>query len=74
MCLGVPGTASLEALEVEAGSKPLVIRREELSVRQAIRIMMKLDEDHIKVSWDDSQEMVGLNIEYPFWKNECASG
>ena len=108
MCLGVPGTASLEALEVETGSKvskvakirnrynqvphltkdtngkvtnsqktpqtPLVIRREELSVRQAIRIMMKLDEDHIKVSWDDSQEMVGLNIEYPFWKNECASG
>ena len=74
MCLGVPGTASLKGLEVEAGSKPLVIRREELSVRQAIRIMMKLDEDHIKVSWDDSQEMVGLNIEYPFWKNECASG
>ena len=59
VCLGVPGTASLEALEVEAGIKPLDIRREELSVRQAVRIMMKADEDHIKVSWDDFQERDG---------------
>ena len=41
LILGVPGTAGLEALEVEAGIKPLEIRREELSVRQAIQIMMK---------------------------------
>ena len=34
MCLGVPGTASIEALEVEAGVKPLRVRREELAVRQ----------------------------------------
>ena len=59
MCLGVPGTASLEALEVEAGIKPLDIRREELSVRQAVRIMIKADEDHIKVSWDVFQERDG---------------
>ena len=35
MCLGVPGTAVIEALEVEAGVKPLCIHREELAVRQA---------------------------------------
>ena len=29
MCLGVPGTAGLEALEVEAGVKPLELRKEE---------------------------------------------
>ena len=35
MCLGVPGTAVIEALEVEAGVKPLCIHREELAIRQA---------------------------------------
>ena len=49
MCLGVPG---LEALEVEAGVKPLSFRREELAVRQAARIMMKPDDSCLKVSWD----------------------
>lgn len=52
MCLGVPGTAGLEALEVEAGIKPLCIRREELAVRQAARIIMKPDNACLKVSWD----------------------
>ena len=33
MCLGVPATASLEALQVEAGVLPLDLRREELAVR-----------------------------------------
>ena len=42
MCLGVPGTAGIESLEVEAGVKPLSVRREELVDRQATRIMMKL--------------------------------
>ena len=69
MCLGVPGTASLEALNVEAGIKPLEIRKEELSVRQAVGIMMKADEDHIKVSWDDFQERDGTeNRISPFEK------
>ena len=33
MCLGVPATASLEALQVEAGVLPLDLRKEELAVR-----------------------------------------
>ena len=52
LCLGVPGTAGVEALEVEAGVKPLCIRREELAVRQAARIMMKPDDAYLKVRWD----------------------
>ena len=52
MCLGVPGTAGIVALEVEAGVKPLRVRREELAVRQAARIMMKPDDACLKVSWD----------------------
>ena len=51
-CLGVPGTAGVDALEVEAGIKPLCIRREELAVRQAARTMMKLDNAYLKVRWD----------------------
>ncbi|MEW8548699.1 MAG: reverse transcriptase family protein, partial [Candidatus Thiodiazotropha sp.] len=38
MCLGVPATASLEALEVEAGVLPLDLRREELAVRELGKI------------------------------------
>ena len=41
LCLGVPGTAGLDALEVEAGVKPLELRREELAIRQAAKIMSK---------------------------------
>ena len=52
MCLGVPGTAGIEALQVEAGVKPLEIRREELAIRQAARVMMKDNEECIKKSWD----------------------
>ena len=37
LCLGVPGTAGLIALEVEAGVKPLELRREELAIRQAAK-------------------------------------
>ena len=56
MCLGVPGTAGVEALEVEAGVKPLELRREELAVRQAAKIMTKADETCIKSSWDRFME------------------
>ena len=52
MCLGVPGTAGIEALQVEAEVKPLEIRREELAIRQAARVMMKDNEECIKKSWD----------------------
>ena len=48
LCLGIPGTAGLEALEVEAGVKPLELRREELAVRQAAKIMTKEDDSCIK--------------------------
>ena len=53
ICLRIPGTAGLEALEVEAGVKPLCIRREELAIRQVARIMMKSDDTPIKISWDN---------------------
>ena len=43
MCLGVPATAGLEALEVEAGVLPLDIRREELAVREFGKICAKQD-------------------------------
>lgn len=56
MCLGAPGTAGVEALEVEAGVKPLELRREELAVRQAAKIMMKENDSCIKVSWDRFME------------------
>ena len=52
LCLGIPGTAGLEALEVEAGVKPLELRREELAVRQAAKIMTKKDDSCIKRCWD----------------------
>ena len=52
MCLGIPGTTGLEALEVEAGVKPLELRREELAVSQAAEIMTKEDDSCIKTDWD----------------------
>ena len=56
ICLGVPMRASVAAVEVEAGVKPLELRREELAIRQAGRIMMKGDEECIKVSWDSFKD------------------
>ena len=50
MCLGLPGATGIEALQVEAEVKPLEIRREELAIRQAARVMMKDNEECIKVS------------------------
>ena len=52
ICLGVPGTGGIEAMEVEAGVKPLDIRREELSIRQATRVIMKDNSELIKSAWD----------------------
>ena len=53
MCLGVPLTAGVEALEVEAGVRPLDIRREELAIRQAAKVMMKDGSTHIKQMWEN---------------------
>ena len=69
MCLGVPMTASAAAVEVEAGVKPLELRREELAIRQAGRIMMKGDEECIKVSWDSFKDQEGTEQKIsPFGK------
>ncbi|MCW4346280.1 MAG: ribonuclease H family protein [Candidatus Thiodiazotropha endolucinida] len=69
ICLGIPVTAGVEALEVEAGIKPLEVRREELAIRQAAKIMMKEDDACIKVSWDRfmDSELVEQKIS-PFGK------
>ena len=56
MCLGVPGTAGLEALEVEAGVKPLELRREELAIRQAAKIMSKENDSCINKCWNSFTE------------------
>jgi len=53
LCLGVPLTAGVEALEVEAGVRPLDIRREELAIRQAAKIMMKDGSTLIKQKWEN---------------------
>ena len=52
LCLGVPGTAGLDALEVEAGVKPLELRREELAIRQAAKIMSKENDTCINKAWN----------------------
>ncbi|MCG7878799.1 MAG: reverse transcriptase domain-containing protein [Candidatus Thiodiazotropha endolucinida] len=41
LCLGTPTTAGLDALEVEAGVKPLDLRREDLAVRELTKIIAK---------------------------------
>ena len=41
LCLGTPATTGIEALEVEAGIMPLDLRREELAVRELVKIMAK---------------------------------
>ena len=42
------GTASCEALEVQAEALPLSLRREELAVHEGTKIMAKADTDPIK--------------------------
>ena len=56
LCLGVPGTADLEALEVEARIKPLELRREELAIRQATKIMSKENDSCINKCWNSFAE------------------
>lgn len=56
ICLGLPGTSGIEAMEVEAGVIPLSLRREELSIREATRIMMKDNSNLIKSSWNNFME------------------
>ena len=59
LCLGVPATASLEALQVEAGVLPLDLRREELAVREFRKICAKRDIQPIKMAlrdWGEARE------------------
>ena len=56
LCLGVPGTAGLIALEVEAGVKPLELRRRELAIRQAAKILSKENDTCINKAWNTYTE------------------
>ena len=59
MCLAVPGTASLEAVEVEAGVLQLDLRRRELAVREFGKICAKQGAQPIKqalVEWKEARE------------------
>ena len=40
-------------MEVESGIRPLEIRREELSIRQATKILMKDNSSNIKCAWNE---------------------
>ena len=53
MCLGVPATSALNAVEVEAGVLPLELRREELSIREGGKIMSKDNSQPIKELWNE---------------------
>ena len=69
MCLGVPATASLEALQVEAGVLPLDLRREELAVREFGKICAKQDTQPIKKAlkeWEEAQEETTEKYISPF--------
>ena len=71
LCLGVPATASLEALQVEAGVLPLDLRREELAVREFGKICAKRDNQPIKKTlkdWEESQEDATERYISPFGK------
>ena len=56
LCLGVPGTAGLDVLEVEAEVKPLELRREKLAIRQAATIMSKENDTCINKAWNSYTE------------------
>ena len=69
MCLGVPATASLEALQVEAGVLPLDLRREELAVREFGKICAKRDTQTIKKAlkeWEEAREETTEKYISPF--------
>ena len=71
MCLGVPATASLEALEVEAGVLPLDLRREELAVREFGKIYAKQDTQPIKQAlkeWEEARDERTERYISPFGK------
>ena len=50
--LETPATSGIEALEVEAGIMPLDLRREELTVRELVKIMAKDKNEEIAKCFD----------------------
>ena len=77
MCLGVPATASLEALEVEAGVLPLDLRREELAVREFGKIYAKQDTQPIKQAlkeWEEARDERTERYISPFWQDGNTDG
>ena len=53
LCLGVPATAALIAVEVEAAALPLELRREKLSIREEGKLMSKHNSQPIKELLND---------------------
>ena len=53
MCLGAIGTSGREALEVELNITPLEVRRTELSLREAARILSKDVDVPIRCAWEN---------------------
>ncbi|XP_053381875.1 uncharacterized protein LOC128549318 [Mercenaria mercenaria] len=47
-CLGIPACGGIEALEVESNTLPLDLRREELSIRELARLLMRHETEPIK--------------------------
>ena len=64
MCLGVPATSALNAVEVEAWVLPLVLRREELSIREGGKIMSKDNSQPIKDLWNEWRDSYRGNERY----------
>ena len=73
LCLGVPATSTLYAVEVEAGVLPLELRREELSIREGGKIMSKDNSQPIKELWNEWRDsyrphLVSLICNCKIWK------
>ena len=64
LCLGVPATSALNAVEVEAGVLPLELRREELSIREGGKIMSNDNSQPIKELWNEWQDSYRGNERY----------
>ena len=70
LCLGIPSTAGLEALEVGAGVVPLDLRREDLAVREITMIMAKDNGQKISEcfqTWKAKTKEDQEKIMSPFW-------
>ena len=53
MGFGINSTVGIETLKAESGIRPLEIRREDLSIRQATKILIQDYSSNIKSAWND---------------------